>query len=89
MNQDSGKRPTADSTAPISSRDPIEPVLTAFKALGFALSARSLLLVSLVGAFVLAVMAMLSQTLPALEVLIAFSVFTVVPFSVLEIRRRA
>ena len=66
----------------------LDVVLAAFAALGYALSARALLLLSLVGAFVLSLMAISSQTLPALEVLIAYCCFTVIPVSYLEIRRR-
>jgi multidrug transporter EmrE-like cation transporter len=65
-----------------------DPVTAALQAIGFALSARALLLIALVGAFVLAVMAMLAQTLPSLEVLIAYAIFTVIPVSYLEVRRR-
>jgi len=63
--------------------------LSAFAGLGYALSARALLLLSLIGAFVLSLMAIQSQTLPALEVLVAYCVFTVVPVCILEVRRRA
>lgn len=63
-------------------------IVSAFAGLGFALSARALLLLSLIGAFVLSLMAIQSQTLPALEVLIAYCVFTVLPVAYLEIRRR-
>ena len=65
-----------------------DPLMSALQAVGFALSARALLLLALVGAFVLAVMAMLAQTLPSLEVLIAYAIFTVIPVSYLEVRRR-
>ncbi len=64
-------------------------LIAAFGGLGYALSARSLLLLALVGAFVLAVQAMSNQTLASLEVLIAYAVFTVIPVSYLEIRRRS
>jgi len=47
-----------------------------------------LLLLSLIGAFVLSLMAISSQTLPALEVLIAYCLFTIIPVAWLEIKRR-
>ncbi len=59
-----------------------------FRALGFALSARAILLLAIVGAFVLAVMAMLSQTQEGLFVLVAYSCLTVIPAMILEIKRR-
>ena len=62
--------------------------MAAFKSAGYILSARALLLTSLVGAFVLAVMAMTWQTLPALEVLVAYAILAVLPVAYLETRRR-
>ena len=62
-------------------------LVAAFKSAGYILSARALLLLSLAGAFVLAIMAMTQQTLPSLEVLIAYAIFTVIPVSYLETRR--
>ena len=62
--------------------------MAAFKSAGYILSARALLLLSLVGAFVLAVMAMEWQTFPALEVLIAYAILAVIPVAYLEARRR-
>lgn len=64
-------------------------MLTAFKALGFALSARALLFLALIGAFVLAVMAMLAQSYGALAVFIAYGILAVGPVTFLEIKRRA
>ena len=66
----------------------MEVTLSAFAALGYALSARALLLLSLIGAFVLSLMAISSQTLPALEVLVAYCLFTIIPVAWLEIKRR-
>ena len=79
--------PTAPAAPAPSST--LDLALTAAKLFGFALSARALLLIALVGAFVLAVMAMLAQTPAALEVLIAYAMFSVIPVAVLEVRRRA
>jgi hypothetical protein len=64
-------------------------VTTAFTGLGYAISARALLLLSLVFVFVLAVMAMLNQTMMSLYVLVAAGALTVLPSAVLEIRRRS
>jgi hypothetical protein len=47
-----------------------------------------LLLLALIGAFVLATMAMIWQTISSLEVLIAYATFTVIPVAYLETRRR-
>ena len=75
-------------TIPTPQPSTLDVVVSAFAALGYALSARALLLLSLVGAFVLSLMAITSQTLPALEVLVAYCCFTVIPVAYLEIRRR-
>ena len=66
----------------------LDVIVAAFAALGYALSARALLLLSLIGAFVLSLLAITSQTMPALEVLIAYCCFTVIPVAYLEVRRR-
>src|ERR1700722_6307034 len=83
--------PTAPPTPPptIPQTSSLESVLTAFKALGFALSARALLFLALIGAFVLAVMAMLAQSYGALAVFIAYGILAVGPVTFLEIKRRA
>ena len=73
---------------PISSTpDRYDVMLAAFGAAGLALSARALLLLALVGAFVLAIMAMQSQTIAALEVLAIYGVFAILPVAYLETRR--
>lgn len=64
-------------------------MLASFAALGFALSARALLLLALFGAFVLAVMAMQQQTSASLEVFLAYAALTVLPVTFLEVRRRS
>lgn len=74
---------------PAISGSSLEVVIAAFTGLGYALSARALLLLSLLGAFVLARTAMENQTAPSLAVLVAYCVFTVVPFTWLEVRRRS
>ena len=61
--------------------------MAAYKTMGYILSARALLLLALVGAFVLAVMAMASQSTPSLEVLIAYAILGVGPVAYLEARR--
>ena len=75
-------------TAPIPVSSTLDGVLTAFKALGFALSARAMLLVSLVGLFVIAVMAMLAQTAFALAVCLLYGIFAILPVAWLELHKR-
>lgn len=64
-------------------------VVGVFAALGYALSARALLLLALVGGFVLSVMAMNAQTQATLFVLVAYALLIVLPIVALEIRRRS
>lgn len=71
----------------IPTRD--DHLIAAFRALGFALSARALLLLTLVGAFVLACGAMWSPSAVRIGVLALYSVMTVIPVTILEIRKRA
>lgn len=66
-----------------------EVMLTVFKALGYALSARGLLFLSLIGAFALACMAMVDPTAIKIAVLIVYAAATVIPVTTLEIRKRA
>ena len=65
-----------------------ETTAAIFSALGFALSARLLLLLTLVGAFVLGLEAMSLQTTMGLYVLAAYCCFTVVPVTYLEVSKR-
>lgn len=65
-----------------------EVVLAAFSALGYAVSARFLLFLAILGAFALAVMAMLSEHTISLVVLGLWSVLTVLPLVWLEIYSR-
>lgn len=60
---------------------------TLIRLAGHALSARALLLLAIVGGFVLAVMAM-DGARERLYVLVAYSVLTILPVVVLEIRKR-
>lgn len=62
-------------------------IVASFSALGYALSARALLLLALLGAFALAVLAMESGSTMGLLILVAYSLSTVVPVTVLEIRK--
>lgn len=55
---------------------------------GYAVSARALLLLALIAAFILAVMAMMTETMIRVYVLIAYSVLVVLPIVGLEIRKR-
>ena len=61
-----------------------EAIVAAFAALGYAVSARLILLLSLVGAFSLAVMAVMSATVISLLILVAYSVLIVIPIVLLE-----
>lgn len=67
----------------------LESVVTVFTGLAYALSARAMLLLSLVFSFILAVMAMHQQTMFSLYVLISGSVFSILPVAYLEVTRRA
>ena len=71
-------------------RDPkiSDAMLAAFSAFGFALSARALVLLSLLGAFVLALMAMRAQTNMSAILLTLYCVLTVIPLVVLELRSK-
>ena len=63
-----------------------EAMEAAFRAVGFALSARALLLLALIGAFVLAVMAMIGPV-DRLWVLCAYCCLMVIPLVFLEVRK--
>lgn len=75
--------------APTSQNDKLDATLAVAKQLGFALSARALLFVALIGAFILGLSAMIKGGWMSLAVLIAYSLFTVIPIAYLEVRRRA
>jgi hypothetical protein len=64
-------------------------MLAAFAALGFALSARLILFLAIVGAFALGVMAMLSPSVLKLAIVVCYGALTVIPMVYLELRRRA
>ena len=81
------QNPPTPQPAPTSST--LEVVVAAFTGLGYALSARALLLFSLIGSFVLALEAMREQTNASLLVLIAFVIGAVFPATFLEVRRRS
>lgn len=82
--------PTPEPPPPPQPSEPraVDLVLSAFAAIGYALSARAILLLAIVGAFVLACMAMGSQTMASLYVLIAYALLAVIPVVALELRRR-
>lgn len=71
-------------------RDPkiSDVMLAAFSAFGFALSARALVLLSLLGAFVLALMAMKAQTTMSAVLLSLYCCLTTIPLVVLELRAK-
>lgn len=74
---------------PPAERQPsiLSVTVAAFTALGYALSARALLLLSLIGAFVLAMRVIDNQTPLALGTLVAYGALTVLPFAYLEVRK--
>lgn len=74
------------TTSPRTSSS-LEDTIAIFKALGYALSARAILLVALIGAFVLAVMAVNAQSILSLEILAVYGTFGVIPVAYLEARR--
>ena len=81
----------AEAHRPISA--PTEPstfevTLAAFQGLAYALSARSLLLLSIVGAFALGLTALLKGGVLPLVALGIYSAFTVIPVAILEARKR-
>ena len=61
-------------------------MLAAFAAVGYAVSARLILLLALLGAFCLAVMALLAQSVIGLLVLTAYCLLAVIPMIGLELR---
>ena len=79
---------TPDSLpAPHQSSQAVELGLAAFAALGYAVSARLLVFLALVGAFVLAVMSMSSQTIMSATILALYAVLIVIPLVALEARK--
>lgn len=82
--------PQGAAYAPPAPRGPdtLDVVLAAFTALGYALSARALLLLSIIGAFVLAVMAITADRIIPLVTLVAYALLIVIPLCILEYRRR-
>lgn len=77
---------TGAETAPVYST--LDVAVAAFAGLGYALSARSLLLFALIGAFGLALIAMHDQTMQTLVVLLVYCVFTIPPMVYLEVRKQ-
>lgn len=90
------KTPEVSPTPPEAPRPTIPPsvqrvgipeaMVSVFSVLAFALSARLLLLLALIGAFVLALMAMDRQTPLAAAILVAYALLTVAPLVYLELR---
>lgn len=77
------------STAPTpAAYSTLDVAVAAFAGLGYALSARSLLLFALIGAFGLALIAMHDQTMQTLVVLFVYCVFTIPPMVYLEVRKQ-
>lgn len=81
--------PTKEETwSPEPEPKALDVILSAFAALGYALSVRALLLLALLGGFALAAMAMAYQTVIGLSVLAAYAILVLLPLVVLEVKRR-
>ena len=76
----------AAPTPPEPARD--ERMIEMFKTIGYVLSARALLLLAVIGAFVLAILAALHETQATLYVFVAWCILTLGPLVSLEWRRR-
>ena len=89
--------PQQPSIAPPAARPPMSPISTVgglssveavLKLAAYAVSARALLFLALCGAFVLAVMAMATESLMRLYILTAYCLLVVAPIVALEFRKR-
>lgn len=80
--------PASEPAVIIQRQEVSDVLLAAFSALGFAVSARFILFLSLIGAFVLAVMAMVSQAIMAVIVLSLYAALIVLPLVWLETRSK-
>ena len=67
---------------------PSRTIETVLKLAGYALSARAILLLAIVGAFALAILAMLTETPIRAGILIAYCGLVVLPIVWLEVRKR-
>jgi hypothetical protein len=76
--------PIPDPPAPTSD----DRTIAMFRTLGFVLSARALLLLAVIAAFVLAIIAAIHGTQATLAVLVAWCLLTIGPIVALEWRRR-
>ncbi len=81
--------PPLPSTVSSPSSEPRpSPVLAALRVIARILAVRLILLLSVVGGFVLGVMAMLAQSWPGLAILVAYALLTVLPMVWLEVGQR-
>ena len=88
--------PPPTDTTPSQSEFPVivqrqevsDVLLAAFAAMGYAVSARALLFMALIGAFCLAVMSMISQSVMSVIVLGVYLALTVLPMVYLELRAK-
>jgi hypothetical protein len=67
----------------------LDVYVSAFTGLGYALSARALLLLALIGGFIIALKAMDSQTIPSIEILGVYCFLVIIPTVILEIRKQS
>jgi hypothetical protein len=80
--------PSTEATPPPIPSSTLDVLVAAFGGLGYALSARALLLLALIGAFVIGLKAMEVQTPLSMAGLAIYAAFTVIPTAYLEIVRR-
>ena len=66
----------------------LDVVLAAFSGLGYAVSARALLLLAMIGSFTLTTLVMWNPTILRVVVLAVFTVLVVLPLVYLEVRKR-
>lgn len=80
--------PEAPAQIIVQREEVSQVVLAAFASLGFALSARFLVFLSLAGAFVIAIMAMRAHDLMGLSVLALYCLLIVLPLIWLELNAK-
>jgi hypothetical protein len=78
----------APTAAPSSPEPRPGPIVAAVKVIARILAVRLILLLSVLGGFVLGVMAMVAQSWPGLAILIAYALLTVLPLVWLEVGQR-
>ena len=77
----------AEAAAPVQAAEKSTAFMDMMEAITLVLSARAILLLSLIGAFILAIGAMYDPTMMRLGILCAYSLFAVIPCVWLELRK--